>query len=500
MPSYYKTASIADGKLSFGTINGTVTAIGADKVTTKFKTNTKYGDYQLNLDGIRDAMGLSDEDVVYGVVVCTDDGTDYAMRHVENIWRTEELAWSVGIVTETHGCPLSSEHYKSMVGKTINQVTYYTSNGIFTLPVNYKVFEHAVDAAATVENAKVTAGQTELTVSLPTDFDAEYTFTDAKENKIEGFEIKEETAATAGVAILAAEINNVEKKLVITYPATLANTAYTLTISDKSEKYAPVTTAFELYAESIPAKYNNDVDAPKLVMADGATAAQFADYIGKITSVNVNGKDYAASGRGAVTIINADGTIDTTAAPFVDGSSFEIKVSATGYEDGLTFTYVKPVVIDTAALESVIAKAETLKEVDYTVESWKTFSNMLASAKEVLEQKDDQAKVDTATESLNKAIESLKKKDSSSNPSGGQQGGSGIGTGSGSTGTGNGTGTTVSNGNNKTNTNANTAKNTTVKKATKTGDTNPLWSMTVVAFAAICLIAAGLFRRKSVRK
>ena len=123
---------------------------------------------------------------------------------------------------------------------------------------------------------------------------------------------------------------------------------------------------------------------------------------------------------------------------------------------------------------------------------------MLANAKSVLEKKDDQTKIDTATESLNKAIANLKKKDTSSNPSGGQQG-SNIGNGSQSTGNGNGT---VSNGNNKTNTkaNTNTAKNTTVKKAIKTGDTNPLWSMTVVAFAAICLIAAGLFRRKSVRK
>ena len=125
---------------------------------------------------------------------------------------------------------------------------------------------------------------------------------------------------------------------------------------------------------------------------------------------------------------------------------------------------------------------------------------MLASAKAVLEQKDNQAKVDNATESLNKAIESLKKKDASSNPSGGQQGGSGIGTGSGSTGTGNGTGTTVSNGNNKTNTNANTAKNTTVKKASKTGDTNPLMGMLALAFASISLVGAALFAKKPNRK
>lgn len=505
VPSYWKEATInEDGSYSFGETNGAVNIISKG-VEAEFTTNSKYGDYQLNLDGLKTAMGYEKNDTaaVYGVIVSTTEGNDYGMRHIENIWRVEELAWSTGFTTQVHGCHTSSAHYAAMMGQHINKVTYYTDKGIFEVAVgddNGIYVPVKTTTSAAVENAKVSAGKTELTVSLPADFDAEYTFTDASGNEIKGFEVKEEIAATAGVATLAAAASNVERKLVITYPAKLENTAYTLTISDKSEKYAPVSTTFELYAESIPAAYNGDAESPKLVMADGATAAQFADFIGKITSVNVNGKDYAASGRGAVTIIKADGTIDTTAVPFTDGSSFEIKVSATGYDDVLTFTYETPVVIDTAALESAIAKAETLKEADYTAESWKTFSEMLVSAKAVLEQKDDQARVDNATESLNKAIESLKKKDSSSNPSGGQQGGSGIGTGSGSTGTGNGTGTTVSNGNNKTNTNANTAKNTTVKKATKTGDTNPLWSMTVVAFAAICLIAAGLFRRKSVRK
>ena len=69
VPSYYKTATAgADNKLSFGAVNGTKTQIAADKVTTKFKTKTKYGDYQLNLDGIKDAMGFEDDDVVYGVI------------------------------------------------------------------------------------------------------------------------------------------------------------------------------------------------------------------------------------------------------------------------------------------------------------------------------------------------------------------------------------------------------------------------------------------------
>lgn len=504
VPSYYKTATVGtDKKLSFGAVNGTKTQIASDKVTTKFKTKTKYGDYQLNLDGIKDAMGFEDDDVVYGVIVSTDDNTDYAMRHVENIWKTEELAWSVGIVTDSHGCTLSPGHYKSMVGKTIKNVTYYTSKGIFTLPVDYKVLEHAKDAAVKAENAAVSAGKANLGVTLPDDFNSEYAVTDAKGNEVKGFKVTEENLASA-VSTYAASYTQT-KKLVITYPKDAENTEYTLTVSDRSKKYAPITTTFELYAETVSAAYNNDATAPKLVVADGASAAQFADFIGKIKSVNVNGKDYPATGKGAVKLIKEDGTIDTTRAPFTESSSFEIKVSATGYKDELSFTYEKPAVIETKALESVIEKADTLKEADYTADSWKTFSQVLSSAKAVLKQKDDQTKIDNAVESLNKAIESLKKKEAV-NPGTSGSGAGSTGAISGGTGSSNvaDTKAAVATGSKSNSTTTDTtgtaAKKATVKKASKTGDTNPLMGMLALAFASISLVGAALFAKKPNRK
>lgn len=503
VPSYYKIATVGtDKKLSFGAVNGTKTQIDSDKVTKKFKTKTKYGDYQLNLDGIKDAMSFEDDDVVYGVIVSTDD-TDYAMRHVENIWRTEELAWSVGIVTESHGCPLSSNHYKSMVGKTIKNVTYYTSNGIFTLPVEYKVLEHVKDSKANVENAAVSAGKTNFGVALPDDFNAEYAVTDAKGKKVEGFKVTEESLASATSTYAASYTQN--KKLVISYPNDAENKEYTLTVSDKNNKYAPITTTFELYADTVSAAYNNDAAAPKLVKAEGATDAQFADFIGKIKSVNVNGKKYPATGKGEVKLIKEDGTIDTTQAPFAEGLSFEIKVSATGYKDELSFTYEKPVVIDTKALESVIEKADAFKESDYTADSWKTFSQVLSSAKAVLEKKEDQTKVDNAVESLNRAIESLKKKEAVNPGTPGSATGS-TGAIAGGAGSSNGAGTnaTLATGNKANSATANTtgsvAKKAIVKKASKTSDTNPLMGMLALAFASISLVGAALFAKKPNRK
>lgn len=503
VPSYYKTATVGtDKKLSFGAVNGAKTQIASDKVTTKFKTKTKYGDYQLNLDGIKDAMGFEDDDVVYGVIVSTDD-TDYAMRHVENIWKTKELAWSVGIVTDSHGCPLSSDHYKSMVGKTIKNVTYYTSKGIFTLPVNYKVLEHVKDADVEVKNAAVSAGQTNFDVALPDNFKAEYAVTDAKGNEVKGFNVAEEASASAVSTYAASYTQN--KKLVITYPKNAENTEYTLTVSDKNNKYAPITTTFELYADAVSAAYNNDATAPKLVVAEGATAAQFADFIGKVKSVKVNGKDHPATGKGAVTIIKKDGTIDTTQAPFAKGSSFEIKVSATGYKDELSFTYEKPVVINTKELENVIEKADAFKESDYTADSWKTFSQVLSSAKTVLEKKEDQTKVDNAVESLNRAIESLKKKEAVNPGTPGSATGS-TGAIAGGAGSSNGAGTnaTVATGKKSNSATADTtgsaAKKATVKKASKTSDTNPLMGMLALAFASISLVGAALFAKKPNRK
>ena len=71
-----------------------------------------------------------------------------------------------------------------------------------------------------------------------------------------------------------------------------------------------------------------------------ASDEEFADYIKNITSVSVNGKSYAASGRGAVKVINEDGSLKTDATPFAEGDTFEIAVTSTGYPE-VKFTYTK---------------------------------------------------------------------------------------------------------------------------------------------------------------
>ena len=383
VPSYYKEVSVdKDGNLTFGKTVGNVTTL--EGLSAELSTETSYGDYQLDIDGLRDKLTELGVTNINGVVINTKEGSSYGLRHLENIWRMEELAWATGFTEAVHGCPTSSDHYKAMMGQTITSVTYYTDKGMYNIPladiyVPVK-FTHDLEVA----NAAITAGKTEVTVTgLPDDYAAEY--------KVDGLD---------GVSV---------QNGVLTF-SNAKKGKYTLTISDKNDKYADITTEFELYTEAMPAAY--DADKKVLVKTADATDEEFADYINNITSVNVNGTDYKASGRGATVIINKDGSIKTDAAPFAEGDTFEITVSATGYLPQ-SFTYTTkvapaPAEVNTATLEATIAKAEGLKEADYTADSWKAMQAELATAKAALEAKESQDAVDAAAASLQASIDALK--------------------------------------------------------------------------------------------
>ena len=136
-PSYYKELTVGeDGSFTFSAIEGKSAAPETKQVQAEFKTKSNYGDYQLKFDKTEfNSIINTDTDTVYGAVINTTDGTTYGLCHQENIWKGYELAWSTGYTTESHGCHLNSEHFESMIGKTIDSVTYYASNGIYTLDI-----------------------------------------------------------------------------------------------------------------------------------------------------------------------------------------------------------------------------------------------------------------------------------------------------------------------------------------------------------------------------
>ena len=323
-PSYYKEATVnEDGSLSFSEVKGEEPTT-LTNAKTEFSTSLKYGDYQLDIT----SDDLKNVNTVYGVVVSTKEGSSYGLRHVENIWKKTKLAWSTGFVTESHGNTLDSKDYASMMGQTINKVTYYTDAGIYEIPMNQKV-QTKYDGEISVADASVNAENTIITVSgLPSDFAEEYTINglDADTYSVE---IKSDGKTTTRT---------------INFKKALAKGRYTVTLSDKNGNYAPISTTFNVYTETMPVKYNEDDKNPAVVKNDDVEEEEFQTYLKSITSVTVNGKEYAASGKKVVKLIKEDGKLDLEQDVFKDakaGDAFAVTIAEDGYQP-YTFTYKVP--------------------------------------------------------------------------------------------------------------------------------------------------------------
>ena len=335
-PAYYKELTVNEnGSYSFGKTTATEKTVKGAAIE-KFKTSSKYGDYQLNLnfDKVADSDQISGNTKVLAAVITTTDGTQYGLRHVENIWKGTEFAWGTGFTTQSHGCPISGEHYASMMGKTIDAVTYYTENGVVKYDIDDTYVPYKFDTSAfKVENADVTSGSAKVTVpTLPEAYDAEY--------------------AVEGLTNVSVENGTLKYNATGVKPG-----QYTLNVTDKSSKYVPFSTSFTLTTDNVVAAYNNDVKAPALVAAKDVQADDFANFVKNIQKVSVNGKEYAASGKGAVKLINADGTLVTTADALKAEGTYNIVVTATGYNKTLEFTYTNK--SDTTATKPSDATAAT---------------------------------------------------------------------------------------------------------------------------------------------
>lgn len=323
VPENYKELAIGkDGSYSFGKTTAAVDTETLKDTTVTFKTSSKYGDYQMKFStNVLEKIGRA-----YGATVTTTDGTSYAMRSLENVWngKSLELAWSVGFTTTAHGNPLVSDDYVSMMGKTIKSVAFYTVDGkIYSLDCEQYVPVKFATENFAVENALADSGSTSVEMKdFPKDYEAEYKVTDAKGNELEGASVKDGK---------------------ISWTGTPATGKYTLTVSDKSGKYASFSAAFELQTSAMPAAYQ--ASNLRVAGADGASAEELSSFLSNVSSVNVNGKNYSASGRGSVAVINSKGFVDLTTSPFTGmkaGDTYKISVKATGYAKTLDFELTVP--------------------------------------------------------------------------------------------------------------------------------------------------------------
>lgn len=293
-PSYYKEATLTDGKWSFGKATG---AASEDTATiAKFKTSGHHADYEMKVESDKITKGQK----VYAVVLTDTDGNTYGLHHVTEIWRATELGF---------------ESDSALVGKTISAVTYYTDDGVIKLKLAEKLYVPHIAKDAKAEVAKFDADAKETTLSLsgfPEDF--------AQNVKVPD-----------GMSYADGKIK---------FGSALPG-SYTVTVSDAKGKYADVTASFTVSTSKAAAKY--DASSVALKKADSAEDADFTNFLKNITSVKVGDKKYAATDKDAVTIIKKDGAIDEDAksnneALFADGKEKTLTVSAAGYPD-LTFSY-----------------------------------------------------------------------------------------------------------------------------------------------------------------
>ena len=157
-PSFYKEATLSDGKWTFGKATGA--ASEGTATIAKFKTSGHHTDYEIKVESDKITKGQK----VYAVVVTDTDGNSYGLRHVAEIWHAIELGF---------------EADSALVGKTISAVTYYTDDGVIKLNLAQEQYIPQQAATATVTEADFAAGETTVTLSndLPSDFTAAYSFT-----------------------------------------------------------------------------------------------------------------------------------------------------------------------------------------------------------------------------------------------------------------------------------------------------------------------------------
>lgn len=302
-----------------GTLSATITAepeVDLTNVTPTLKTDSKYGDYQLNMDG----LDLGEGNLVYGVIVKTKTG-NYGMLQLENIWKGgSKLAWSAGFkTTEVHGNSLRSTPYAATSGDTIVEISYLTSKGEYSVHLAdglYLPKKHS--GTVTAESVAVAAGSIPVTLAdLPEDFSAA---------------VSADTLTGATYA---------DGKMTFDAKSVLPG-SYTITVSDTKGVYAPISVSVVLTTEAMPAAF--DAENKTLVAAKDADETAFANYLSKLSKATVNGTEYTLSGKGSTKIFDTKtGAIDLSveakgAKVFDKAGTYEIKLSATGYTEDLTFT------------------------------------------------------------------------------------------------------------------------------------------------------------------
>ncbi len=442
-PEFYKEMTVAaDGTLSFGSVTGT-SAEDSD-ATAEITATTNYGDYQISVDGIEFST-----DEVYGVVLHTAEGTDYGLRHLENIWRSSSLAFATGYTTAVHGSPTSSEHYASIMGKTITGITYYTDDGIHEITVDlYVPYKYVLMNIPYAEFYEAEG---------TSDVDAYSSATTSKplSGSLAGgsYHVNADGTDITG-AIFPVKLG--EGVDLSDYTQITDASSVTITTTNRGQTSTTTYTGSDALFESGSYSYYVLSETPsfyKEVSVDADGNLVFGAAVGEVTSIDATAElstggrhtdyelsvdgitDYVTAGTDqvyGVTLTTSDGTVyglrhvvniwrvselgwdadEANLAELVGKTITGIKYFAsTGIYEIETEVEVPEIEedeeLDTTALEEAIETAEALTESDYTSDSWEALEAALAEAADALANATTQDTIDAATDALNAAIEAL---------------------------------------------------------------------------------------------
>ena len=394
-----------------GTLGAMVSETVVDnEATAEIATNTTWGHYQIDIE----SEYLPTSDNMQGVVVETSDGKKYGMEHLENLWlRSGEIAFAVKDGFKVpQGNAIDYLRHEELQGKTITKITYLIKDApdlvINTNLLCKKLLDE--EYQATGKDAVYEDGvNVAMSIKAP-----------------EGSSYKLTEVSYKGNSLVAGTDYKYENNVLTVYKT--ANTGigqYTLTYTDESYE--------DMTANVILTAGYNEGDVKlvdnKLVLPEGLDVAT---YLSSISGISVNGTALKGNNLGTA-VFNEDGTVNfdakitsrgNTTVVFPDASAeYVLDVQSIGYPS-VSGTVVSPKdepvdEIDTAALQSVIEKAEALKETDYTADSWSTLQIVLDEAKTILETKESQESVDNIAKALQSAIDALVKADNGNDlPSG----------------------------------------------------------------------------------
>ena len=189
-PNAYKTMTkAADGKFVFSAVNAQAKKVDMTAALT-------YGGHHTDVTYKVTCDALPQSGITVNGVVITAGGTQYALRHVYEIWRVTELGWNWD---QLDGSGLS--------GKTITNITYYITNA----EGEYEVLTCDVSDALKLKPAVITASFVDASTIALTGIPA-----DAKNVKVT---VRDQVGRGETATVFAENVEVKDGKVVLTTPA-----------------------------------------------------------------------------------------------------------------------------------------------------------------------------------------------------------------------------------------------------------------------------------------